>query len=107
MVQLPADLLASLPWELQLRVLLLLDSDKPSIAALLRTCKALNPVAHAAVTKLVLQRWCGGLDALTHLVDLSVSDITLAEQQLPGLESLTGLSRLQLASRDAQELPRP
>jgi hypothetical protein len=88
-------------------VLLLLDSDKPSIAALLRTCKALKPVAQAAVTKLVLQRWYRGLDALTNLVDLSVSGITLAEQQLPGLESLSGLSRLQLASRDAQELPRP
>jgi hypothetical protein len=91
----------ALPHELQIRVLLLLDSDKPSIAALLR--KGLKPATLAAVTELWLECWCPGLDALPNLTCLTVKGIT---GNLPaGLQDLASLTRLHLTSDNAAELP--
>ncbi len=88
-------------------MLLLLKNHKPSFAALLSACKGLKPAVLQAVTALSVKRWYPYLDVLSNLVHLSVrrnNSWSAFNEPLPGIEKLTGLSRLSLAAA-AQQLP--
>jgi hypothetical protein len=95
------DLLALLPHDLRYlrrRVLRLLagHSKRPSLAALLRTCKYLAPDVRAATVKLAVARWYSALpDQLPLLEDLTVEDCMTSE--LASLNNLTALQKLRLS----------
>jgi Leucine-rich repeat (LRR) protein len=115
--------MALLPHELQLRVLLLLDSDKPSIAALLRVCKGREHRRrhHAGASALVPWPGCPpqphrhqcvghqwrsprGLQALPRLKKLRLQSY-YAEELPAGLWALTRVSKLELLYDSLQALP--